>query len=114
MNKTNFIEAMKIKNPTVAGDTWHNQDVDYFLDGLVQNHMTRKVQAYIVACAGDVTWIDRIFTKGDLRWLNSMCKAKSKATLQKRKEKYVQHQLKSHYGALFNRNKIEKFLDMVV
>ena len=56
-------------------------------------------------------WIDRILNlnKGDLRLLNSICKAKSNSTFNKRLKRFFSKQIESRYGLLFNEHKIMIF-----
>jgi len=113
MNKTEFKKAMIIEPISMIGDRLNNEDVDYFLDGVKQSALSRKVQDYIVHCTENARWTHNIFTKGELRWLNSMCKAKSEATRLKRQKAFISLMLKPHYGHLFNKHKIAGFLNMV-
>lgn len=121
MNKTDFLNKMIIKDVVSMGDRWHNQDIEMFMDGVKQNAMSRKVQDFIVAVNGGVkenrlktVWIHRSMSKGDLKRLRTLCRAKAPATKVKRMKAFLDHQLAPHYGALLNKRKIEKFMDIVM
>lgn len=122
MNKRDFLNEMIIEDTITMGDRWHNEDIEMFMDGVKQTPLSRKVQDFIVKVSGGKMncpktrsrWIHLAFSKGDLKILRTLCRAKSKATVEKRQNAFLKLQFKSHYGALFNKHKIENFVDMVM
>jgi len=115
MNKKDFKAKMIIVDVKTLGDRLHNKDIEAFLDGVPVTALSKKVFDYIYSPYDEYNhrWIFPIFTKGMLRILRSLCRAKSKATIEKRKKMFIEHLLKGRYGAFVNRSLILAFCKTV-
>jgi len=114
VNKTEFKSTMLKAEVQMMGDRWHNEMIEQFLDGVKQSTLSRKVQDYIADQFKKSTqrWITLVFTKGEMRVLNSMCKAKSAKTLEKRQLMFIRDLTKSYSGMIFNSGKVDDFMKL--
>ena len=113
MTKKEFLK-LKIEDPRCNGDHWHNEDIDLFLSGIKRSAISKKIQGFIAdeMKNRNMRWIHQAFQMGELKKLRVICTAKTKKTQEKRIMRYVQLLMKSYYGYLLNRSKIEKFNSM--
>lgn len=108
-------EKLIIKDKVMAcGDVWHNEDVDMLFDGLKSNkfNLDLLTLVYNLATENDTKKVDmyslrRQFTKGQLRKINAICKAKTKETQQKRMYSLMHLLTSGVYSGLFNKEQLE-------
>ena len=85
-------EKLIIKDKVMAlGDDWHNEDVNMLFEGLKSNKFNLDLLTLVYNLATkngtekvDMHSLSKQFTKGQLRKINAICKAKTQETQQKR------------------------------
>lgn len=139
MTNKQLIDEMKIHRDAEGclcmGDVWHNEKIDLLFNGLDDSNKTVKAIAATILWwqkahyyyrdkdiydkdgvtdfnHTSLKWYDRIMNlnKGDFVKLNSICKAKSAKTYEKRKASFFYKQVQHSYiTTMFNKKKIETF-----
>ena len=108
-------DKLIIKDKVMAlGDDWHNEDVNMLFDGLKSNKFNLDLLTLVYNLATkngtekvDMHSLSKQFTKGQLRKINSICKAKTEATKQKRMYSLIDLLTSGIYSGLFNKKQLE-------
>ena len=108
-------EKLIIKDKVMAlGDDWHNEDVNMLFEGLKSNKFNLDLLTVVYNLATkngtekvDMHSLSKQFTKGQLRKINAICKAKTEATKQKRMYSLMHLLTSGIYSGLFNKKQLE-------
>lgn len=108
-------EKLIIKDKVMAlGDDWHNEDVNMLFEGLKSNKFNLDLLTLVYNLATkngtekvNMNSLSRQFTKGQLRKINAICKAKTEATKQKRMYSLIHLLTSGIYSGLFNKKQLE-------
>lgn len=108
-------EKLIIKDKVMAlGDDWHNEDVNMLFEGLKSNKFNLDLLTLVYNLATkngtekvDMHSLSKQFTKGQLRKINAICKAKTQETQQKRMYSLMHLLTSGVYSGLFNKKQLE-------
>lgn len=109
-----LVETMLIKDEVLClGDVQHNEVIKETFTGVKSNNFNLSIAEYVKNNVNNHNhkWYWYNFSKGQLKKLNAIMKAKTKETLQKRVYAFSDLLTRGHYSSLFNRKQIAEWIE---
>lgn len=109
-----IVKQMIIKDEVLClGDIQHNEVINETFADVKSNNFNIDVANFVLnnVFNHNHKWYWYNFSKGQLKKLNAIMKAKTKATLQKRVYSFSDLITKGHYASLFNRKLIAEWVE---